>query len=159
MLAHLKIQQLIGSMGSQKILWDLKDLKKILWDLKYLKKYFGISKISKNTLGSQNICRSQKFSSDLEKILNIWALRKYSTIVEISEISKILPDLKYLKNTHPDRIWQILMNLPFAKRQMNSGDHGGKLDQKASKLWQRKIILCDTSLIGKWWLRGWSWDN
>ena len=131
----------------------------MLLDIKDLKKYFGISKISQNTLGSQ---RSQKILWDLKIFVDLKKsarisknsenlnFKKYSTIVEISEISKILPDLKYLKNTHPDRIWQILMNLPFAKRQMNSGDHGGKLDQKASKLWQRKIILCDTSLIGKW---------
>ena len=78
----------LGSQRSQKIFWDLKDLKK----------YFEISKISKNTLGSQNIRRSQKISSDLKKILNIWTLRKYSTIVRslrsqkyfrISNISKI----------------------------------------------------------------------
>ena len=122
MLAHLKTQQLIGSMGSQKILWDLKDLKK----------YFEISKISKNTLGSQ---RSQKILWDLKIFVDLKKSARISKNSAYLNFKKILNnslDLRDLKNTSGSQI--ILVNLPFAKRQMNSGDHGGKLDQKASKL-------------------------
>ena len=64
-------------MGSQKILWDLKDLKKC----------FGISKISKNTLGSQ---RSQKILWDLKIFVDLKKSARISKNSEYLNFKKIL---------------------------------------------------------------------
>ena len=72
----------LGSQRSQKIFWDLKDLKK----------YFEILKISKK------ICRSQKISSDLEFFLNIW--RKYSTKLFRSPRSQIYYRISKISKIH-----------------------------------------------------------
>ena len=68
-------------------------------------------------------------------------------LLDLKDLKKCYWISKISRNTHQ----QDTFNLPFATRQMNSSEHGGRLDQHASKLCHKgKQFLYDSSLKGRW---------